>query len=114
MKNVKKVVKAETRDISSFNQKPLDILYLTFNTGEEMIVHVNHDVPPFEEWEEWEDYGDNIYLVFEYFSNFPRVHIIMDTSADLAIQEVYEYLLEEENQDDPLLTGYYMIKKENN
>jgi len=52
------------------------------------------------------------YLVFEYIGNFHRVHLVMERSADLAIQEVYEYLLEEENQDEPLLTGYYMIEKE--
>jgi|DEB0MinimDraft_6_1074348.scaffolds.fasta_scaffold15651_4 hypothetical protein len=59
-------------------------------------VHVNHS------HDNLKGYKEDVYspfLVFEHCTNFARVHLLTASSEDDALQEVFDYLIEQENDD---------------
>ena len=52
----------------------------------------------------------NIYIVAEECTNFARVHLVTDFSEDEALQQVDEYLREEEGVEETHLIGVFEAK----
>ena len=50
------------------------------------------------------------YIVYEQVTNFPRLHLVTAWSKDNALQEVYEYLLEKEDDNNPQLISVEEVK----
>jgi hypothetical protein len=71
--------------------------------GEETI-HFIHCVETIEELKED---SANIYIVAEECTNFARVHLVTDFSEDEALQQVDEYLRENEGVDESHLIGVF-------
>tara|TARA_R110000822_G_scaffold306394_1_gene432645 strand:- start:165 stop:446 length:282 start_codon:yes stop_codon:yes gene_type:complete len=74
--------------------------------GEETI-HLIHCAETVEELKE--DIA-NIYVVAEECTNFARVHLVTDFSEDQALQQVDEYLREEEGVEETHLIGVFEAK----
>ena len=66
----------------------------------ETAIHVVHCAETIEELKE--DVA-NIYLVAENVSNHARIHLVTDFSKDEALQQVYNYLVEKEGNEEPSL-----------
>ena len=69
------------------NEKPI----LVSNRMHELAIHVWHSS------ESYEDILRDVYehyVVFEYAGNYPIVHLVSSSSADSALQEVYDYIIE--------------------
>ena len=71
--------------------------------GEETI----HIVHCSETLEELSEDSAKIYLVAEECTNFARLHLVTDFSEDEALQQVDEYLREEEGEQDTHLIGVF-------
>jgi uncharacterized iron-regulated membrane protein len=71
--------------------------------GEETI-HIVHCAKTLEELSED---SAKIYIVAEECTNFARLHLVTDFSEDEALQQVDEYLTEEEGEQDTHLIGVF-------
>ena len=74
--------------------------------GEESI-HLIHCANTLEELRE--DTA-KIFIVAEECTNFARIHLVTDFSADEALQQVSEYLFEKEDVENPHLIGAFEAK----
>jgi hypothetical protein len=75
--------------------------------GDELPIHIVHCA---ETMEELKNDLATLYIVSEECTNFARIHLTTDFSEEEALQQVYEYLMEEEGIEEPRLLGVFKAK----